>query len=167
MSTLEKEIKLGVPLSELNADTKCWVYTAEKPFNENQLQTIEALGETFIDQWVSHGKKVKGSIQVIKNQFIAIFADPNGDDMCGRAQDASVNLIKELEAELSLSLMDRMLVAYQGKNGIVTDSFLNIRGKLVENELSDNKLFYNGLIQTKDEFEKDWERPIKGSWLAL
>ncbi len=160
-------IILGAKYYELDDTSKTWCYTSNKPFTNNQIQTIEHIANAFLDQWESHGKKVKGAIQVVNNQFIVIMADPCGEDMCGRAQDASVRLIKELENELGLILMDRANVAIESNGRIEVKSFVDIRNEIANNTLSEDTLFYDGLINKKEDFEKSWKKPIKGSWLAI
>lgn len=164
---MEVNIQLGTIHNELNNNSKTWCYTSNKPFTSSQINTIKQLSQTFLDQWESHGKKVKGSIQIVNSQFIVIMADPCGDDMCGRAQDASIRLIKELEQELGLVLMDRANVAIEYAGKIEVKSFVDIRRDLTNNLLSEDTIFYDGLINTKEDFEKSWKRPIKGSWLAV
>lgn len=164
LDSREVEFSIGNDLNELANNSKAWVYTSSQEFSKIQLEEIAKYSEVFLSQWESHGNLVKGTIQVLKNRFIAIFADTN-DDMCGRAQDASVKFVKELEEILSVSLMDRMLIAFKQDNEIKSLTFSDLRNKISSGNISENTLFYNGLIQTKEEFVTNWEIPIKGSWI--
>jgi hypothetical protein len=165
METITKNITLGNDLSSLADNTKAWVYTSEKEFTEADIDTITELSNVFLSQWDSHGKLVKGTIQIIKNRFIAVFADSEGDDMCGRAQDASVRLIKELQQVIGKQLMNRMLIAFDITEGIDVLSMNDLRTKIKQGEVSENTTFYNGLITSKIEFLTNWKTPIKGSWI--
>ncbi|MEN8928805.1 MAG: hypothetical protein ABF242_08900 [Flavobacteriales bacterium] len=160
----ETTLNLGTPFTEIADEAKAWVYTCSQDFTAAQIAEVEKYAEVFLSQWDSHGKLVKGTIQVIRNRFIAIFADTE-DTMCGRAQDASVNFMKELEQILGVKLMDRMLVAIKKNETIETLSFINLRSKIASGEIAKATTFYNGLIASKAEFLSDWERPIEGSWL--
>lgn len=165
METLIQTITLGNDLNALADNSKAWVYTSNEEFSESDVDTISELGEVFLSQWDSHGKLVKGAIQIIENRFIAIFADAQDDNMCGRAQDASVRLIKELEQVIGKQLMNRMLVAYDTTNGIKVDDLNALRSKIKQGEVSEDANFYNGLITSKNEFLAIWKTPIKGSWI--
>lgn len=161
----ETTINLGTPFTEIAPEAKAWVYTSNQDFSETQLADIEKYAEVFLSQWDSHGNLVKGTFQILNNRFIAVFADTEGDTMCGRAQDSSVKFMKELEQILGVKLMDRMLVAIN-QNGIIeTLPFMELRNKIASGEIPKNTNFYNGLITSKQEFLSDWERPIDGSWL--
>ncbi len=161
----ETKIHIGTNFDEIANDAKAWVYTSSQEFTEAQLSDIEKYAEVFLSQWDSHGKIVKGNIQVLKNRFIAVFADTEGDTMCGRAQDSSIKFIKELEEILSLSLMDRMLIAFNHGNSVLALPFNQLREKLATGEVSTSSSFYNGLITSKAEFLSNWETPIEGSWI--
>jgi hypothetical protein len=156
---------IGTDFIEIDNQAKAWVYTSNQEFTETQVADIEKYAQVFLSQWDSHGKLVKGAFQIINNRFIAIFADTEGDTMCGRAQDGSVKFIQELEQILGLQLMDRMLVAINQNGKIETLPFIELRRKLNSEEIPSSTLFYNGLITSKAEFLSDWERPIEGSWL--
>jgi len=156
---------IGTDFIEIDNQAKAWVYTSNQEFTETQVADIEKYAQVFLSQWDSHGKLVKGAFQIINNRFIAIFADTEGDTMCGRAQDGSVKFIQELQQILGLQLMDRMLVAINQNGKIETLPFIELRRKLNSEEIPSSTLFYNGLITSKAEFLSDWERPIEGSWL--
>ena len=160
----ERESSIGNDFNELANNSKAWVYTSSQNFTDEQLSDIKKYSEVFLSQWESHGNLVKGTIQVIHNRFIAVFADAN-NDMCGRAQDASVKFIKELQEILEVSLMDRMLIGFNKNNSIETLNFNELRAEIASGNISENTMFYNGLIQTKEAFITNWEIPIKGSWI--
>jgi len=155
----------GNNLQELANDSKAWVYTSSQKFTQNQVDEIMKYSEVFLSQWDSHGKMLKGTIQIIENRFIAIFADSEGETMCGTARDKSVKFIKELEEITGVTLMDRMLIAYKQNQDIKVLDFNTLRTKISGGEIEKSTLFYNGLITTKEEFMTNWEIPIEGSWI--
>lgn len=162
---IKTTLHIGNDFNKIAQDAKAWVYTSNQEFTEEQLGLITKYSEVFLSQWDSHGKLVKGAFQVLKNRFIAVFADTEGDTLCGRAQDSSVKFIKELEEILGVKLMDRMLVAIDNNGTIETLPFTELRNKLSRGEISKSTNFYNGLVTSKQEFLSDWERPIEGSWV--
>ncbi|MDA9262153.1 hypothetical protein N9P55_00115 [bacterium] len=161
----ETGIELGASFETIAPDAKAWVYTSNQEFSGEQLAEIEKYAEVFLSKWDSHGKMVKGNIQVLKNRFVAIFADTEGDTMCGSAQDASVRFVKELEEILNVKLMDRMLIAFNQNDTILALPFNQLREKIATGEVSKLSNFYNGLVSSKTEFITNWETPIEGSWL--
>ena len=161
----DTNIQLGASFETISSDAKAWVYTCNQEFTNEQLADIEKYGGVFLSQWDSHGKMVKGNIQILKNRFIAIFADTEGDTMCGSAQDASVRFVKELEEILNVILMDRMLIAFNHHDTVLVLPFNQLREKIKTEEVSKSSIFYNGLVNSKGDFVSNWETPIEGSWL--
>lgn len=159
-------INLGEDFDKFSNDSKAWVYTADKPFDSKDLIKIEEICNTFLSQWESHGKKVMGNVQIVDNQFIAIFADPLNDTMCGRAQDASVRLIKELEEVTGVNMLNRMLIAIEIENKIKVYHLNDLKRLIDEGLIPDSTFLYNNLISTKAEFLLNWRIPINISWLS-
>ena len=146
------------------AHSRAWVYQSNKEFNETDKTIFRELSETFLGNWMSHDRPVKGSIELFHNRFIVVLIDDKDDKVCGGSIDSSQRLMKELEQELHITLLDRMLTAYR-KDGKIISLHLNEFRTLVENgTLNANTIVFNNLVTTKEEFEKNWEVPVEKSW---
>jgi len=151
---------------EFPDNSKVWVYQSNQFFEADEVDYISVKIDDFIDSWESHGNLVKATFEIVYDLFVVIFVDEQGDRMCGTAQDNSIKLIKELEQELEISLMDRMVQAYQ-KDDKVNIVKLSDFSKLIEDkEIDENTLVYNNTITTKYDFDNNWEVPLKESWHA-
>ncbi|MEK6615549.1 MAG: hypothetical protein AABZ32_05485, partial [Bacteroidota bacterium] len=93
--------------------SRVWIYQSSQEFTPAQLKTVEELKNVFLRQWESHGNPVKGKIETLHNRFIVVMIDESDEKSCGRSVDASIRFMKELEQELNVSLLNRMLVAYK------------------------------------------------------
>ena len=94
-------------------DAMVWVYQADRFFREEEKEFINQKISDFLSQWDSHGSLVKGTFTLKHDAFLVIFADGEGHALCGRAQTASVNMVKELEKDVGVKLMDRMCQSYR------------------------------------------------------
>jgi hypothetical protein len=149
---------------QLAPTSKVWVFQAEREFTIQEEQLLLARLNTFVDNWLSHGSLVKGYYKFLHNRFIVFFADEQGEAMCGRAVDASVRFIKEMEAQLGITMLNRNLVAYL-ENGKVFSCTLNGLSVLMENgKISQDTIMFNNLVATKEDFEKNWTIPLSTSW---
>ena len=147
----------------LSPQTNVWIYTSERGFTQQEIKVINNKAEAFIAEWESHGKSVKGLIEIRYNRFIFIYADDEGDTLCGRATDSSVRFVKELEQELKISLMDRMLLAYKYANQIITTSLPDFQELINDKKLTENSTVFNCILTKKMELD-NWEVPAKNSW---
>tara|TARA_B110000208_G_C11477265_1_gene324438 strand:- start:310 stop:603 length:294 start_codon:yes stop_codon:yes gene_type:complete len=87
-----------------------------------------------------------------------------GDTMCGRAQDASVNFMKSLEEKLELSFLDRMVQSYKKGENIEVVRMADYEALIESKQIDENTIVYNNMITTKVDFDNHWEVPIKDSW---
>ena len=137
--------------------SRVWIYQGERPFTPAEVETINSKAGTFVSQWTSHDQLMKACIEVFHDLFIVICVDEKTAPASGCGIDKSVKFIQQLEKDLSVSLMDRMNVAYR-KNGKILSC------RLSELKNAGASSAFNNLIQTKEELENSWEVAIEKSW---
>ena len=103
---------MRVDFNTLPDQAKVWLYQCSRPLQKAEITAIRNVAEEFLSDWESHGIPVEGAIDVVKDHFIRIAAFTDEPSMCGRAQDAQVNFVKEIELKLSLVLTDRLELAF-------------------------------------------------------
>lgn len=150
--------------NELPNTSKVWVYQAKEPLSPQLKEDIIAIGTDFINSWESHGSDIPSSIDIFYNQFVVITADDCGDGLCGRAKDAQVRLMQQLEMQLKVVLTDRMLTAYKANETVVSLDFNTFKNLAKNNEITTETIVFNNLIETKEEFISNWETAAKNSW---
>jgi len=153
-------------LKSMNPSSKIWVYTSKSNINKDNAKIINLFAETFINQWESHGNKVKGNIEIVDDYFIVVAADEECDTMCGRAKDAIVRLIKEIELETDLIFTDRMTVALKIDDKISTSNYNDVKERLENDVFPENTKIYNPLISTVKEYNESFIQVISDSWLV-
>ena len=79
------------------ADSKVWVYQANRSFSLQEALDIEEMLNDFASQWKSHGIPVKGAGYLFFGQFIILMADETATGVSGCSTDSSVRLIKDIE----------------------------------------------------------------------
>lgn len=151
---------------ELPDLARVWVYQSKREFTPQEVENIRSVSDFFLNGWESHGKKLPGAVEIFHNRFIVVFAYDPDDNMCGRAADASVRFIKQLEEELNAGLMDRMQVAFKQGDRIETTDVNTFRDMLREGTANADSAVFNNLVQTKKEFEHGWVTTVRNSWHA-
>lgn len=148
----------------ISPHSRIWIYQSSEEFIPKQLKTIEELKNIFLQHWESHGNPVKGKIEVLHNRFIVIVIDEADEKSCGRSVDASIHLMKELEKELNVSLLNRMLVAYKKGEQIFSCTLPEFEALAKKGDVDSNTIVFNNTVHTLAEFEKNWEVPVEKSW---
>jgi len=150
--------------TELAPGSRVWIFQADKELSADEAKAISNELLQFVDNWLSHGDLLKAHYKILHNRFIVFLADEEGNNMCGRAIDASVRFVKELEKKYSVSLLDRSRVGYI-KDGKVEACTLDELGQRIEDgEITAHTLVFNNLVSTKEEFDKSWTVSLANSW---
>ena len=145
-------------------NAKVWIYQSNKHLDKDELDYLKVQLDDFVSDWESHGKLLKATTEIFYDLFVVFFVDEQGDNMCGRAQDASVNLMKRLEEELEVTFLDRMVQSYKKGDKIEVVRMADYEALIDSKEIDENTIVYNNMITTKIDFENHWEVPMKNSW---
>lgn len=146
--------------------TKVWVYQAPRKLEFGELELVKSKLTDFVDSWSSHGAIVNGTFEINYDQFVIVMADEASAGVSGCSIDGSVRVIKELESELGLSLLDKSIVAFQIGDEISTMDFREIPKAVTSGEITSETLFFDNSINSLEQFQQRWKVPAKDSWVA-
>jgi hypothetical protein len=147
-------------------DSRVWVYQSNRLFSLAEALEVEEMLKSFTIQWKSHGTPVKGEAHLFFGQFIVLLADETATGVSGCSTDSSVRLIKDMEQRFNVSLFDRTTLAFVVKDKIQLLPMTQLQYAADNGFLDNDTLYFNNLVQTKDELEAKWIIPVKESWLA-
>lgn len=146
--------------------SRTWIYQSGREFSKQETAEIKIRSTQFIDQWTSHGKTMNAAIELIYNRFIVVCVDEQTAPASGCGIDKSVHFIQQLEKDLSLTLLDRMNIAYKKDDKIISCSASEFETKIQNGEINDDTIVFNNMVTTKKELESSWEIRLKNSWQA-
>lgn len=145
-------------------NAKVWIYQSSKPLEKDELDYIKVQIDNFLSTWESHGKMVTSTFEIFHDLFVVLFADEKGDRLCGTAQDNSVKLMKQLEQELEVEFLNRMIQSYKEGESVKVVNINDFSTLLANNDITEDTIVFNNTITTKADFDKNWEVPLKDSW---
>jgi hypothetical protein len=148
------------------ADSRVWIYQCNRLFSLSEAIQIEDLLAQFTEGWNSHGVPVTGYANLFFGRFIVLMADETATGVSGCSTDSSVRLIKQIETLFSVTLFDRQLLAFIIKDNIQLLPLPQVQYAINNNFLQPDTIYFNNLVQTKEEWENNWIVPVKDSWLA-
>jgi len=119
----------------------------------------------FTLQWKSHGTPVKGEAHLFFGQFIVLLADETATGVSGCSTDSSVRFIKDIEQRYSVSMFDRTTLAFVIKDKIQLLPLSQLQYAVENGFINSDTLYFNNLVQTKEELASKWIIPVKDSWL--
>lgn len=147
-------------------DSRVWVYQCSRLFTVNEALEIEELLKEFTMQWKSHGTPVKGSAHLFFGQFIVLLADETATGVSGCSTDSSVKLIKDIEQRYTVNMFDRTTLAFVVKDKVQLLPLSQLQYAIDNGFINSDTLYFNNLVQTKEELGGKWIIPVKDSWLA-
>ena len=145
--------------------SRVWVYQSNRLFSIQEALQIEDLLNDFVSNWQSHGIPVKGYGNLFFGQFIVLMADESATGVSGCSTDSSVRLVKKIEELFNVQLFNRQLLAFIVKDKIQVLPLPQVNYALENNHISPDTLYFNNLVQIKEELLHKWIIPVKESWL--
>jgi hypothetical protein len=142
-----------------------WIYQCNRLFSLNEALEIEELLKEFTLQWKSHGTPVKGEAHLFFGQFIILIADETATGVSGCSTDSSVRLIKDMEEKFVVNMFDRTTLAFVIKDKVELLPLSQLQYAFDNGFMNGDTLYFNNLVQTKEELESKWIVPVKDSWL--
>jgi len=148
-----------------SSDSRVWVYQSSRLFTLIEALAIEDLLNDFTSKWLSHGVPVKGAGYLLFGQFIILMADEKATGVSGCSTDSSVRLIKDIEQRFEVNMFDRTTLAFVVKDKVQLLPLSQLQYAYDNGFINSDTLYFNNLVQTKDELENNWLVPIKNNWL--
>lgn len=146
--------------------SKVWVYQSSRLFTLSEALDIESLLSKFSCEWRSHGAEVNAYANLFFGQFVVLMADESRTGVSGCSTDASVRFIKQLGEQFRVDFFNRTNLAFVVKDKIQLLPLSQLHYALDNYFIDPNTLYFNNLVQTKEQLENNWVIPIKDSWLS-
>ena len=151
---------------DFSPSSRVWIYQSSRVFSIAEALEIEEMLESFVEEWKSHGVKVKGATFLFFGQFIILMADEKATGVSGCSTDSSVRLIKEVEKRFLVDMFERTTLAFVVDDKTQLLPMSQLQYAFDNGFLNSDSLYFNNLVETKEELEKTWIIPVKDSWLT-
>ena len=150
---------------DFSGSSRVWIYQSNRLFSIQEALQLETLLNDFVQNWQSHGIPVKGYGNLLFGQFIVLMADETATGVSGCSTDSSVRLIKNIEEKYDVQLFNRQLLAFFIKDKVQLLPLSQLSYAFENNYVTGDTIYFNNLVQTKDELLHKWLIPVRESWL--
>ncbi|TKK68911.1 hypothetical protein FC093_09460 [Ilyomonas limi] len=151
---------------DFHPTSRVWVYQSNRLFSIGEALEIEDMLKEFLEQWNSHGVPVKGYANLLFGQFLIFMADETDTGVSGCSTDSSVRIVKKIESQFKVNMFDRQTLAFVIKDKIQVIPMSQLGYAMQHHFITPDTLYFNNLVNTKDQLLHDWIIPVKQSWLA-
>lgn len=148
----------------LPGTARIWIYQSNREFLEKEIEFIKNKTKDFINSWTRHGDDLKGAFTIKYNQFLILAVDESFNNVSGCSIDSSVRFIQKLENELQLDLMDKMNITFKDGENINLVKLKDFQVFAKAKKINSETIVFNNMVNTKKDFEENWEVPAKQSW---
>lgn len=146
--------------------SRVWIYQSNRLFTISEALEIEETLENFCKEWNSHGDEVTAFANLFFGQFIIMIADETKVKVSGCSTDSSVRIIKNLEKDYNVHLLDRQLLAFIVKERVQILPMAQLDYSFENHFLTPETLYFNNTVLNKKDLLEKWIIPIKDSWLG-
>ena len=127
----------------LHPQSKIWLYISPVSIDSVTKKNIFSLFKDFVDDWKSHGQPVNGQLKFIKDNLLVVGADYFPDGMCGRAVDAQVRFINQINEGFKLDLLNRTNIAFVKQDSIVVHNYYNLDALIKKGSVNKSTVYCN------------------------
>lgn len=150
--------------NNLSGSSRVWIYQSNRAFTKVEEAEILNKLDAFNKEWAAHGTNLSSAVEVYYSRFIVFFVDESNQDATGCSIDKSVVLVKQIEADYKIDLLDRLNLAYKSGEEIIDIRMSDFQKEIQTEVVNPTTIVFNNLVTTKAEFQSKWEVPAIESW---
>lgn len=154
-----------VPFKDIADSSRVWVFQANRSFTQTELSLIENNLLEFTKSWTSHNHELETSYTLVDDKFIVLAVNEAVNDASGCSIDKSVNLIKQLEISLGMSLLEKSLVWIKNNESALMIKLADLKNAIANDVIKPQTIVYNTLVANKKEFDQVFVTEAENTWL--
>ncbi|HXC03449.1 MAG TPA: ABC transporter ATPase [Bacteroidia bacterium] len=144
--------------------SRIWIYQSRTRLSEPVKAGIREKASRYVSQWKSHGSSVDASFTILHDHFLIMAMDESQTTAGGCSIDTLLQFVQGLEKEFGLSLLNRMILAWEEGGEVKTADMAAFEALLDAGKLNQDTLVFNNLIEHKSDLESGWRIPLRQSW---
>jgi len=154
-----------IDFDKLPDAARVWVYQADRPLSDGEVNTISESLQLTLGQWVAHGQPLLASAKVVENRFVIVGVDEGYTLPSGCSIDDSVRTVQEIGRQIAADFFDRSVAVQATDGSVQTFALPALKATVADSVLTPDTLVFNTLVKTKVELLSDWRIRAADSWL--
>lgn len=154
-----------IPFEEMPSTSRIWIYQSDRAFSEEEKNWITTKLKAFCDGWNTHGNLMKTSFEMLLDQVLVLAVDESTQGASGCSIDSSVAVLRQIERELRVSLLDAGKIGLVDSGRVVVNPISAIKPAVNSGQITPDSQVINPMVQKKADLERNWIVSAKDSWL--
>ncbi|MEE9348754.1 MAG: ABC transporter ATPase [Flavobacteriaceae bacterium] len=145
----------------LSEEAKVFLYPSSRKFYPNELEELDQK----IKEFISSFEDISIAFKIEYQRFIIFFISEDVT-ISTSFMDKIANFIIQLETDYSITLLDKVNVCFKQGEHVQYQEMKRFRELIKKKSVSKKTIVFNNFLQSKYEFENQWEVVITDSWLS-
>ena len=150
-----------VPFDSLPGTARVYYYPSSRKFYPDELAGLKAKVEAFCQGL--DGSKIGYRLEY--DRFLLFFVS-DVTPLSIEQNDELVAFVLDLEKEYEVSLLDKVNVCFKQGEFVQRKEIREFKKLIKSRSVSKRTVVLDPMINTKAEFQSNWEVPLSESWLA-
>jgi hypothetical protein len=149
-------------------NSRIWIYAADRPLSQEEIEYTCARLNNFISSWKAHGTQLNANYTLVYNRFVIIAVDESGQNATGCSIDACVGEMKDISKKLDVDFFNRFNIVYRDSdNDLVVSANVSAFKEMIENgDIHPESVVFDNTVQTVGDLFSKWETMAKNTWMA-
>jgi hypothetical protein len=144
---------------------RIWVFLLSRALRADEMIVFTQNCQHFVSQWTAHEKKLSASFEMLGKQMLIVRVNEALYAAIGCSIDKLTHFIKSQEKAFEMELLNRLFVAYEGKEQSIEVAHVDIiKNMLAQGQLNEFSKIYDTSISSSDQMES-WKQNLKDTWL--
>lgn len=154
-----------IDFDQLPDRARLWTFGASRPLSApEEARLLEAV-DSFLDEWAAHGVPLRCAREWRHGRFLHVGVDEDAESPSGCSIDAMVRVLKDLERETGVTVVDNAPVWYRGEGGIERVSRAEFRVRAERGEVGPDTVVFDPTVKRVGALRAGaFERPARDSW---
>lgn len=153
-----------VAFQQMPDHSRVWVYQANRPLIDIEIEQVGAYLINEMDLWAAHGVPLNASFEIRFNQVFIIAVDEDVNEASGCSIDASTRWFKSLGEKMRVDFFDRQIAKIQDDQ-IVLIPLAAIKESLIAGILVEEDVIIPPLNVDLHLYRNRWLQTVRESWL--
>ena len=143
---------------------KVWTFLSNRDLSSQETDQLQTAGRMFVNTWTAHDNPLKADFEIFRQRILIFRVDEQLHNASGCSIDKLLRFVKEIEQQLQVELLNRLLVAFENKGELSVVSSTEISALLKNGSINAESLIYNTAVSNETEFTT-WLQPLGETWL--
>jgi hypothetical protein len=157
---------MWISWDQLPPTSRIWIYPSTTNLESVREEMSNRYIRPFCESWKVHGQPLNSSFRWIDGYFLVLGVDETHQPASGCSIDSSVALIRTLQEEYKVDLMNRLYVhVWHNSQKLEVLAPADVPHAISENRLSSDSLVYQTALTQKSQLEHELLQPAGSTWL--